>query len=264
MPTGNAPKYNDPMHIAPAPSHFTISAFCYALGYGVGLAAFMVMAARRRLVTLGMMRVMTAGLVGGLVCACVAQWVLTGAEGKSVLGGLAGGYATVWVYKKYLGIRRSTGDLFAVAMSAGEAVGRWGCYFAGCCYGRPSHVPWAIWQHGAWRHPTQIYSSLASAAILVVLLTVENKRPVENTLFFLQGTLFCAARFVIEFYRAGSVSSIGLSTAQIACVFGFLFFSFGLARLTRQATTTAQHTGAEATPASSNQGIRHGPTTSAN
>src|SRR5580658_6403511 len=122
----------------------TASAFCYLLGYLTGVCAFAAMAVRRRLLTSGMLRVMCAGVVGGLVSAALAQWLITGDEGKSIIGGVAGGYLTVFLYKKRLGIRRSTGDLFAVAVSAGEAVGRWGCYFAGCCYGKPSTVPWAI------------------------------------------------------------------------------------------------------------------------
>jgi phosphatidylglycerol:prolipoprotein diacylglycerol transferase len=218
------------MHVAvPTPS-----ALCYLLGYLTGVLAFAAMAARRRLLTAGMLRVMSAGVIGGLACAGIAQWLVVGSEGKSVLGGLAGGYLTVFLYKRHLGLRRSTGDLFAVALSAGEAMGRWGCYFAGCCYGRPSAVPWAIYQHGAMRHPTQIYLSLANAAILGVLLLVERRRPQENTLFFLQGTLYCFARFVIEFFRAGPATSIGLTAAQIACIGGILFFSIGLARLMRR------------------------------
>jgi phosphatidylglycerol:prolipoprotein diacylglycerol transferase len=209
----------------------TASAFCYLLGYAVGVAAFVAMAAHRRLLTTGMLRVLSAGLTGGLLCAVLAQFLFTHTEGKSILGGVAGGYITVVLFKRRIGLRRSTGDLFAVALSAGEAVGRWGCYFAGCCYGRATTVPWAIYQHDAWRHPTQIYSSAAAAAILGVLLLVERRRPPENLLFFLQGTLFCIARFVIEAFREGPVLAIGLTSAQVGCAVGIVYFGTGLARL---------------------------------
>jgi phosphatidylglycerol:prolipoprotein diacylglycerol transferase len=212
----------------------TPSAICYLLGYLTGIFAFAAMAARRRLLTTGMLRVMSAAVVGGLAFAILGQWLVAGDDGKSVLGGVAGGYLTVYLYKRRIGLRRSTGDLFAVAVSAGEAVGRWGCFFAGCCYGRPSTVPWAIYQHGEWRHPTQIYLSLANAAILGILLLVERRRPAENTLWFLQGTLYCVARFTIEFFRAGPVTSIGLTSAQIACALGLVFFAIGLGRLMRR------------------------------
>ena len=120
------------MYNAVVETHLTLSAACYALGYLTGLAAFVWMARRRKLATAGIMAVMGAGLVGGLVGANLAQWAFGGVLGKTVLGGIAGGYLTVILYKRHLGIQRSTGDLFAVAVSAGEAVGRWGCFYGGC------------------------------------------------------------------------------------------------------------------------------------
>ena len=216
----------------------TLSSFCYLLGYGTGLAAFAWLARRRGLATSGIMAVAGAGLIGGLLGANLGQWVCARffhevAAGKSVLGGLAGGYLAVVLYKRHLGIVRPTGDLFAVALTAGEAVGRWGCFFGGCCYGKVTTVPWAVSEHGQMRHPAQLYSSAACALILAVLLRVEKTRPPENTLFYWQGTLFCAARFVIEFFRAGPPPVAGLTLAQWACAAGFIFFAVKLTRLRR-------------------------------
>ena len=213
----------------------TLSAGCYALGYLTGLAAFAWMARRRRLATAGIMAVMGAGLVGGLAGANLAQWVFGGVAGKTVLGGIAGGYLCVLLYKRHLGLRRPTGDLFAVGISAGEAVGRWGCFFGGCCYGKACALPWAVRQHGEWRHPSQLYLSLANALILVVLLRYDKARPPENALFYLQGTLYCLARFGIEFVRAGPPPVAGLTLAQWACLAGLAFFSVKLTRLLRPA-----------------------------
>ncbi len=211
----------------------TLSAGCYALGYLTGLAAFTWMARRRSLATAGIMAVMGAGLLGGLVGANLAQWLLGGVAGKTVLGGIAGGYLCVILYKRHLGIRRSTGDLFAVALSAGEAVGRWGCFYGGCCYGKACSLPWAVRQHGELRHPTQLYLSGANALILVALWRFDKTRPPENALFYLQGTLYCVARFVIEFFREGPPPVWGLTLAQWGCMAGFAFFSVRLTRLLR-------------------------------
>ena len=211
----------------------TLSAGCYALGYLTGLFAFVLMARRRNMATAGIMALMGAGLIGGLVGANLAQWVLGGTAGKTVLGGIAGGYLCVILYKRHLGITRSTGDLFAVAVSAGEAVGRWGCFTGGCCYGKACALPWAVSQHGELRHPTQLYLSAANAFILVILLRCDRLRPPENTLFYLQGVLYCAARFTIEFFRDGPAPVWGLTVAQWACVAGFLFFAVKLKRLLR-------------------------------
>ncbi len=213
----------------------TVSAGCYALGYLTGLLAFVGMARRRSLATAGIMAVMGAGLLGGMAGANLAQWAFGGVAGKTVLGGIAGGYLCVILYKRYLGIRRSTGDLFAVAVSAGEAVGRWGCFYGSCCYGKACDQPWAVRQHGELRHPTQLYLSAANALILAVLLGYDRTRPPENALFYLQGVLYCAARFGIEFFRDGPPPVYGLTLAQWACAAGFLFFVVKLKRLLRPA-----------------------------
>lgn len=218
----------------------TLSAGCYALGYLTGVAAFAWMARRRNLATAGIMAVMGAGLLGGLIGANLTQWVYAhlvpgGEPGKTVLGGIAGGYLSVLLFKRYIGIRRPTGDLFAVAISAGETVGRWGCFFGGCCYGKACTILWAVHQHGAWRHPTQLYLSGANALILVALWRFDKAHPPENGLFYLQGVLYSAARFVIEFFRDGPPPVWGLTGAQWACLVGFAFFGVRLARLLRPA-----------------------------
>lgn len=200
-------------------------AIWYAGGYLVGLAAFVWMAKRRGMATTGVLLVAGVGLLGGLLGANIAQWLTTGSPGKSVLGALAGGYLAVFLFKKHIGLRRPTGDLFAVAICAGEAVGRWGCCFGGCCYGKPTHVTWAVWQHDAFRHPTQIYLSLASLGILLLLLWWEYRSPPENFLFYAQGILYCTARFLIEFFRETPATNRVFSVAQWACLFGFVFFA---------------------------------------
>ena len=214
-----------------------LSPLCYMLGYATGAVAFFAMARRRGIATPGIAALLASAVVGGLVGATVGQWLSGSGAGKSIIGAMAGGFLAVTLHKRYLGIVRPTGDLFAVAVSAGEAVGRWGCYFGGCCYGKPTDVPWAIWQHGAFRHPTQIYLSLAAAASLAVLLYCDGKGWPENTLFFVQGMLFCGLRFVIEFYREVSPLACGLSAAQWACLAGVPLYGLGLALLLRRTDT---------------------------
>ncbi len=211
----------------------SIYAFFYGLAYLTGLTVFIWMARRRGIATAGVMMIMQAGLVGGLVFANIAQYVFGGSAGKTVLGGIAGGYLCVWLMKRHLGLRRPTGDLFAVALCAGEAIGRWGCFFGGCCYGKPSNAAWAIWQHGAWRHPTQIYLSIACVLILFALWRFSRSGPPEDALFCLQGLLYCTARFAIEFFRVSPPVGAGLTAAQWACLGGFIFFAVRLRILMR-------------------------------
>jgi len=214
------------------PVRLVASAIVYALGYGCGLALFVWLARKRGLATGGVGRIAVAAVIGGLGGATVLQLVIGGEPGRTILGGVAGGYAAVIFMKRRLGITRPLGDLFAVALAGGEAVGRWGCFLAGCCYGRVAHVPWAVEDHGAWRHPTQIYSSLAAGATLALLIALERRaRLPENALFYIQGSLLCASRFVIEFYREPARAEGPLSLAQWACIAGFMFFAYRFVRL---------------------------------
>ncbi|MBC8102769.1 MAG: prolipoprotein diacylglyceryl transferase [Cytophagales bacterium] len=217
-----------------AENHLVVA--LYAAGYATGIAAFAWMARRRRLSTTGVWLLSFAALLGGLIGANLGQWIGSGgtAAGKTILGGIAGGYLAVFLAKRALGLRRPTGDLFAVALSAGEAVGRWGCFVGGCCHGKIGAVPWAIFQHGALRHPTQAYLSLAALLTLALLLWLEGRRVLrENGLFYVQGVLVCVLRFVIEFYREGNHTAMGLTTAQWVCLAGATVFGTLLSRLLR-------------------------------
>ena len=122
----------------------------------------------------------------------------------------------------------TTCDVFAPGIALGHAVGRLGCLMAGCCYGRPTSVPWAITftnpeaaanvgtpLHVAL-HPTQLYESAAEALILVLLLVTEKKgRPFEGRTFWSYMVLYGISRFVIEFFRGDDRGLVyGFSTSQ--------------------------------------------------
>jgi phosphatidylglycerol---prolipoprotein diacylglyceryl transferase len=225
----------NPLHVLGAQIPLTLSAVWYALGYGMGLLVFAWMARRRGFSPDDLLGILGSGLIGGLVGANLTHFLFTGTPGKTVLGGVAVGYLCVILYKRFSKIERPTGDLFAVSLMAGEAVGRWGCFFGGCCHGKPAELPWSVFQHDSLRHPTQVYLSLVSAVILALLLWREFRRPLpENGLFYLQGALYSVARFVIEFYRDGANLYAGLTPAQWACLVGVAFFGVRLLILLRQ------------------------------
>jgi phosphatidylglycerol:prolipoprotein diacylglycerol transferase len=127
----------------------------------------------------------------------------------------------------------TTCDAFAPGIALGQAVGRIGCLLAGCCYGHPTDLPWAVTftdplaasnvgtPLGISLHPTQLYESLAALFILVVLLSWERKRPMfAGQTFWTYLLMYPTARFVIEFYRGdprGTVFDL-LSTSQFVSV----------------------------------------------
>src|SRR6266567_611368 len=81
----------------------------------------------------------------------------------------------------------TTCDVFAPGIALGHVVGRFGCFFAGCCYGKPTTEPWAITFSdpfaasnvgtplGVPLHPTQLYEAGAELLILLLLLGTERK-----------------------------------------------------------------------------------------
>ena len=194
-------------------------------GFGVGALVLYCASRGRRMATEGMACLAVAALIGGVLGAKVSQWLVSGgigeplnpaAGGRTLIGAVFGGWIAVEIMKRRLGIRRSTGDLFALALPAGEAVGRIGCFLNGCCYGAESGVFWAVEQHGALRHPAQLYSAGWAAIMFVALAAYRPK--MEGDRFRLYILLFAAGRFVIEFLRHHESLIFGLSLAQWVCL----------------------------------------------
>jgi phosphatidylglycerol:prolipoprotein diacylglycerol transferase len=108
----------------------------------------------------------------------------------------------------------TTCDVFAPGIALGHVTGRLGCLAAGCCYGRPTDVPWAIvftnplaaanvgTPLGIPLHPTQIYEAGAELLILGVILASERRgRVFAGRTFWLYMFLYAVSRYVIEMYR---------------------------------------------------------------
>jgi phosphatidylglycerol:prolipoprotein diacylglycerol transferase len=107
-----------------------------------------------------------------------------------------------------------SGDLFAPGIALGYMVGRLGCLMAGCCYGRPTDVAWAVTftdpaanfnvgtPLNTPLHPTQVYEALAGLVMLVALLVLERRwRQYPGRTFWTFVLMYSLSRFVIEFYR---------------------------------------------------------------
>lgn len=93
--------------------------------------------------------------------------------GKTIIGGLIGGLIGVELVKLAMGIRRSTGDLYAPALAVAIGVGRIGCLLTGVAddtSGTPTSLPWGMdLGDGVPRHPTQLYEIVVLAAMVVPL-----------------------------------------------------------------------------------------------
>ncbi|MGD0892757.1 MAG: prolipoprotein diacylglyceryl transferase family protein [Terracidiphilus sp.] len=143
--------------------------------------------------------------------------------GKTIVGGLLGGWFGVEIVKRLSGIRRRTGDLFALPLCVGIAVGRIGCLIAGLAddtYGKPTTLPWAVnLGDGIGRHPVQVYEILF-LIVLGLIVSTKAKLP-EGARFriFLGGYL--AWRAAIDFLKPQPLIG-GLNLIQWSCLAGIL------------------------------------------
>ncbi len=122
----------------------------------------------------------------------------------------------------------TTCDAFAPAIALGHVTGRLGCFAAGCCYGKPTSVPWAVvftnptafanvgTPLGIPLHPTQLYESGAELLILIVLLATERRgRRFAGRTFWLYMILYAVSRYIIEIFRGDPRGVVfGMSTSQ--------------------------------------------------
>jgi phosphatidylglycerol---prolipoprotein diacylglyceryl transferase len=96
--------------------------------------------------------------------------------GKTIVGALIGGLITVELMKRYIGLHTSTGDLYAIPLASGIAVGRIGCFLTGLgdnTYGTATTLPWGVnFGDGIPRHPTQLYESVFLLLLIPLLFRV--------------------------------------------------------------------------------------------
>ena len=156
-------------------------------------------------------------------------------SGGVFYGGLIGAVAALAVLlrKRRIGFW-TFADMAAPAVALGHAIGRMGCFLAGCCWGRECSLPWAITftDPVAERnvgvplnvplHPTQLYESAGLLALCGLLIALGTRRaPGRVFAVYLGG--YALLRFTIEFFRGdprGAVLGGALSTSQLIALAG--------------------------------------------
>jgi phosphatidylglycerol:prolipoprotein diacylglycerol transferase len=132
--------------------------------------------------------------------------------------------------------------------------GRLGCLAAGCCYGKPTEVSWAIvftnplaaanvgTPLGIPLHPTQVYEAGAELLILVLLLATERRgRLFAGRTFWAYMFLYAVSRFIVEIYRGDPRGEVfGFSTSQFISLILAPLSLVMLIWLSRQAPETPE------------------------
>lgn len=184
--------------------------------------------------------VLIAGLIGAKVLLVVVEWGYYARNPRELLsilqsggvfyGGLIGAFPVAWWYARKHGLPPwRTADVLAPAVAIGQAIGRLGCFCAGCCYGRPADVPWAVTFRDAYAsrtvgtpldtplHPTELYEAIACLAIFFILVRMARSKRFDGQITLAYVFLYAVVRFVIEFYRGDAVRGTvfgWLSTSQ--------------------------------------------------
>jgi len=150
--------------------------------------------------------------------------------GLSFHGALLFGLPVGWMLIRKTGLSFwGLFDVCAPSIAIGQAVGRVGCFFAGCCHGSPTDVPWAVTFHdpnslaptGISLHPTQLYTASFLMIVFIVLILVRPHTRFAGQLACLYLILHSLFRFFIEFLRADHrlfLRNLPLSLTQLISI----------------------------------------------
>jgi phosphatidylglycerol:prolipoprotein diacylglycerol transferase len=154
--------------------------------------------------------------------------------GKTIVGALMGALFAVEIAKKYMGVSRRTGDLFALPLCVGLAIGRVGCFLTGTddhTTGLATSLPWGVnFGDGVPRHPTQLYEIGFVLLLAAFLLAVSLRAHREGELFKLFMIGYFSFRLYADSLRPEVRVLAGLSSIQWACVLMLLYYSPDLLR----------------------------------
>src|SRR5579859_271762 len=153
--------------------------------------------------------------------------VFSGGLVAAVIAGL------LYVWRQHMPILK-TMDVFAPALALGHAIGRLGCFAAGCCYGKPTQLPWGVTftnplaaklvgtPLGVPLHPTQIYEFLVELFNFGLLVWMFPRKKFDGQIFGTYLFLYGLARYFLEFLRGdpdrGSVLNGMMTTTQLISI----------------------------------------------
>ena len=147
-----------------------------------------------------------------------------------LLGAVLAGY---FLMRRYKLPWWKTADACAPGIAVANFFGRQGCFAAGCCWGKPTTLPWGVKftelghqitgvPTDVHLHPTQLYESFAMLLVFVFLLWLHKRKRFDGQVILAYALLYSAIRFAIEFVRDdprgdifGLTSLTGLSTSQL-------------------------------------------------
>lgn len=153
--------------------------------------------------------------------------------GKTIVGGLLGGWAGVEIAKRYLGVTHRTGDVYVFPIILGMCIGRIGCFLTGLAdhtCGVHTSLPWGVNFGDGPRHPAQLYEIAFLLLIGIALLARMRFHYFNGELFRLFMLGYLSFRFLAEFIKPSDKLFAGLSAIQVASLAGVAWCARSLHR----------------------------------
>lgn len=190
------------------------------------------------------------GLAGAWLTFIGVEWARTGSPAAALAGGgglvfygaVPGGALAAWLGARGLGVPfLKTLDLAVPGIAIGHAIGRFGCFLGGCCYGAPHDGmlsvtftdPMAPASHPPVpRHPVQLYESIGLGILALVFAAIPF-RATDGTRVLTYVIAYGALRFVTEGLRGDAIRGLWgpLSTSQLISIVLAVLAALALARL---------------------------------
>jgi len=191
--------------------------------------------------------VVLSGIVGAKILYIVNDWGYYAAHPREIFsfgtlqaggvfsGGLIAAFAAAaWYIRKNHMPALATCDAFAPGLALGHAIGRLGCFAAGCCYGKPTTHFWGVTFKNplaqAWvgtplgvpLEPTQLFESAVELANFFILMWILKHKKFDGQVFGAYLFLYGVARYFLEFLRddpgRGSVFGGAMTGTQLIAI----------------------------------------------
>lgn len=182
-----------------------------------------------------MIGAMTGALIGSRVVALLEnpdeimhQTFLIFFQNKTVAGGFLGGLLGVELFKKTIGVKTASGDLYIIPIIVAVFIGRIGCFLMGTAeptYGNETtFITGMNLGDGLSRHPVALYEMFFMIALFIFYNAIKNKNLMNGDRFKLFMVLYFLFRFLIEFIKPYKSLFLHLSSIQWSAVFIFIYY----------------------------------------
>ncbi|NTW72038.1 MAG: prolipoprotein diacylglyceryl transferase [Eubacteriaceae bacterium] len=218
------------------PEIFGISSYSIfvALGIAAGLIYYMRDSERRKVKGEGVIEIVSAALIFGVIGSKIPL-ILEGGTlenilfGKSIVGGLIGGYLGVKFIKRRMNLSLKMGNIIAPAVALGMSFGRIGCFLNGCCYGKTGIFGFDFGD-GHIRYPTQLFEVAFHFITFLILHNIRDQVKRPGILFKYYILCYFIFRFFVEFIRVNPVIWFGLTIYQMLSAAVIIVITLGMLR----------------------------------